>query len=166
MIEQTLVLIKPDGLLKSLTGNIITTLSETKLDIIGAKIVQVTRELAEKHYAQHKEKPFFEELVKYITGDLHGKRKVLALVYHGEDSINKVRQLAGDANPEKAHFLTIRGKYGRVLTSGIFENVVHTSANPQEAEQEIKLWFKPEELITRIYPTKEEEAKKQILFWK
>lgn len=166
MIEQTLVLIKPDGLLKSLTGNIITTLSETKLDIIGAKIVQVTRELAEKHYAQHKEKPFFEELVKYITGDLHGKRKVLALVYHGEDAINKVRQLAGDTNPEKAHFLTIRGKYGRVLTSGVFENVVHTSGNLQEAEQEIKLWFNPEELITRIYSTREEDAKKQILVWK
>jgi len=165
MIEQTLVLIKPDGLLKSLTGNIITTLSETKLDIIGAKIVQVTRELAEKHYAQHKEKPFFEELVKYITGDLHGKRKVLALIYHGEDAINKVRQLAGDANPEKAHFLTIRGKYGRVLTSGIFENVVHTSANLQEAEQEIKLWFKPEDLITRIYPTKEEKITTEKLEW-
>ncbi len=165
MIEQTLVLIKPDGLLKSLTGNIITTLSETKLDIIGAKIVQVTRDFAEKHYAQHKEKPFFEELVKYITGDLHGKRKVLALVYYGEDAISKVRQLAGDANPEKAHFLTIRGKYGRVLTSGIFENVVHTSANPQEAEQEIKLWFNPEELITRIYPTKEEKITIKKLEW-
>jgi len=165
MIEQTLVLIKPDGLLKSLTGNIITTLSETRLDIIGAKIVQVTRELAEKHYGQHKEKPFFEELVKYIMGDLHGKRKVLAMVYHGEDAITKVRQLAGDTNPEKAHFLTIRGKYGRVLTSGVFENVIHTSANPLEAEQEIKLWFQPEELIEKIYPTKAVKVEKEELIW-
>ncbi len=165
MIEQTLVLIKPDGLLKSLTGNIITTLSETKLDIVAAKVVQVTRELAEKHYSQHKDKPFFEELIKYVTGNLHGKKKVLALVYHGEDAIKKIKELAGDTNPEKAHFLTIRGKYGRVLTSGIFENVIHASANSQEAEQEIKLWFNPEELITRIYPTKEEEVEKQELIW-
>lgn len=165
MIEQTLVLIKPDGLLKSLTGNILTTLSETKLDIVGAKIVQVSDELAEKHYEQHKNKPFFEELKKYIKGELHNKRKVLALVYCGENAVQKIKELAGDTNPEKAYHLSIRGKYGRVLTSGVFENVIHASAVPKEAEQEIKLWFKPEELITRIYPTKIESLTKQELVW-
>ncbi|TSC95718.1 MAG: nucleoside-diphosphate kinase [Parcubacteria group bacterium Athens1014_10] len=166
MIEQTLVLIKPDGLLKSLTGNIITTLSETKLDIVGVKMVQVTKELAKEHYSSYKEKSFFPELVSYITGELHGKKKVLAMVYHGEDAIKKIKELVGDTNPEKAHFLSIRGKYGRVLTSGVFENAIHASAAPEEAEKEIKLWFNPSELIVNIYPTEAKELKKEELVWK
>ena len=87
-VEQTLVLIKPDGLVKSLTGNIITTLSETQLKIVGSKIVQVTRELAEEHYCHLKEESFFDELVRYIMGEYHTKR-VMALVYHGEGAIKK-----------------------------------------------------------------------------
>ena len=81
MIQQTLVLIKPDGLKRSLTGNILTRLSETKLEIAGARMVRVTKELAEKHYAHLRGKPFFEELISYIMGELHDRRKVLALVY-------------------------------------------------------------------------------------
>ncbi|MEE8179991.1 MAG: nucleoside-diphosphate kinase, partial [bacterium] len=76
MIQQTLVLIKPDGLKKSLTGNILTRLSETKMEIAAAKIVHVSRELAEEHYCHMKEKPFFKELIKYIQGELHKRRKV------------------------------------------------------------------------------------------
>ena len=79
MTNQTLILIKPDGLKKSLTGNVLTRLSETKLDIIAAKIVQVSRELAEKHYYHMKDKPFYGELIKYIMGHYH-KKKVMALV--------------------------------------------------------------------------------------
>jgi len=154
MVQQTLVLIKPDGLKKSLTGNILTRLSETKLEIAAAKVVRVTRELAEKHYEHLKEKPFFEELIKYIQGEFHGRRKVLALVYHGEDAINRVRQIAGATNPEEADPTTIRGAYGRITTSGVYENVIHASENEKEAEREIKLWFKPEEIIYHIYPTK------------
>ena len=86
--QKTLILIKPDGLTKSLTGNILTRLSETKLDIVGAKIVQVSKELAEEHYKELKDKPFFGELVHYIMGEYH-KKKVMALVYYGPEAIQK-----------------------------------------------------------------------------
>ncbi|MCM8765617.1 MAG: nucleoside-diphosphate kinase [Candidatus Omnitrophica bacterium] len=164
MVEQTLVIIKPDGLKKSLTGNILTRLSETKLEIIGAKILRVSRELAEKHYAHLKDKPFFEDLIKYIQGEFHGRRKVMALVYWGEDAIRKVREICGATNPEEADPTTIRGAYGRITTKGVYENVIHASRDNQEAEREIKLWFSPEELIVEVYPTKlvEEKVKKKV----
>lgn len=165
MKQQTLVLIKPDGLVKSLTGNILTRLSETKLEIIAAKIIRVSRELAEEHYKHLKEKPFFEEIIKYITGELHDRKKILAMVYWGEDAISKVREIAGATNPEEANPISIRGQYGRITTKGVYENVIHASTNEQEAEREIKLWFLPDEIITELYPTKtitEEKVKKRV----
>lgn len=153
MVQQTLVLIKPDGLKKSLTGNVLTRLSETKLDIVGARIVKVSRELAENHYAQLKDKPFFEDLLKYLMGEYH-KKKVMALVYWGEDAILKVRAICGATNPEEADPVSIRGAYGRITTKGVYENVIHASTNPEEAEREIKLWFQPDELIAELYPSK------------
>ncbi len=154
--EQTLVIIKPDGLKKSLTGNILTKLSESKLMIVGAKVVAVTDILAETHYAHLTEKDFFDELRRYIKGELHGKdyERVLALVYQGENAIKKVRKLAGSTNPEEAMPTSIRGAYGRITTKGLYENVIHASANIQEAEREIKLWFKPGEVVVNIYPVK------------
>ena len=163
--QQTLVVIKPDGLVKSLTGNIITDLSDTGLIIVGAKIIQVTRELAEEHYQHLREEKFFDELIKYIMGDYHVKR-VLALVYHGDNAIEKVRKVVGVTNPENAEPTTIRGKYGRVTSKGVFENVVHASENEKEAQREIKLWFRPEELTNTIYPTESREVKKLEYFWK
>jgi nucleoside-diphosphate kinase len=157
----TLVIIKPDGLKKSLTGNILTRLSETRLKIVAAKVTRVSRELAEKHYAHLRQKPFFEELVRYITGELHGDNRVLALVYWGEDAINKIHDLAGATNPEQAQPTSIRGQYGRILTSGVFENVIHTSSEPEEAEREIKLWFGPDEIVLDLYPVKEVVAQQQ-----
>lgn len=154
MNEQTLVIIKPDGLKKSLTGNILTRLSETKLDIVAAKIVRVSKELAEKHYCHLKEKSFYEELIKYIMGEYH-KRKVMAMVYYGENAISKVKEVCGSTNPEEADPVSIRGAYGRITTRGVYENAMHASMNKEEAEREIKLWFKPEEIIVDIYPTKE-----------
>jgi len=122
--QQCLVLIKPDGLIKSITGTIISALSETKLKIVGAKMVSVSRELAEAHYSELKERlvkkfgekegsDIFEDTMKYIQGKYHTDR-VFALVYEGKDAINKIRELAGDTNPEEAGFTTIRGKYGRI----------------------------------------------------
>ena len=163
--QQTLVLIKPDGIVKSLTGNIITELSDTGVIIVGAKIVQVTRELAEEHYQHLKEEKFFDELIRYIMGEYH-VRRVLALVYQGEDVIEKVRRVIGATNPEKAEPTSIRGKYGRITSAGVFENVVHASENQKEAEREIKLWFRPEELAYTIYPTESKEVKKVEYFWK
>ena len=160
MIEQTLVLIKPDGLKKSLTGNILTRLSETKLEIVATKIIRVSRALAEEHYQHMKDKPFFEDLVKYIRGELHQRRKVMAMVYWGEGAISKVRGLAGATNPEEADSVSIRGSYGRITTKGIYENVIHTSRDKEEAKREIKLWFSPDEIIVDLYPTKVIEQKK------
>lgn len=169
MLQRTLVLIKPDGLVKSLTGNIITNLSETSLIIIGAKIVQVSRELAEQHYNKLKEEKgeeIFEEVLKYIQGHYHTKR-VLALVYEGEDAISKVRKVAGATNPEKAEPTTIRGKYGRIHSkTNVFENVIHASEDEKDAEREIKLWFKPHELSSDVYPSVEKEITKKELDWK
>jgi nucleoside-diphosphate kinase len=154
-VEQTLIIIKPDGLVKSLTGNILTRLSETKLKIIGAKVLHVSDELARRHYRHLQDKPFFDELVHYIIGDVHHTPRVMALVYQGEDAIHKVREIVGDTNPEKADPVSIRGAYGRITTSGVFENVVHASSSTEDAESEIKLWFRPDEVVGDIYPTKE-----------
>jgi nucleoside-diphosphate kinase len=153
--EATLVIIKPDGLQKSLTGNILSRLSEAKLKIIGAKILKVDLELAGEHYSHLKKEAFYPDLEKYITGQLHGDNRVMALVYWGEDSIEKVRALAGATNPEEADPVSIRGAYGRILTAGLFENVIHASSSADEAEREIKLWFEPEEIVQELYPAEE-----------
>lgn len=167
MNQATLVLIKPDGLKRSLTGNILTRMSETKFEIAAAKIVRVSRALAAKHYSHLKDKPFFEELIKYLMGELHDRRKVMALVYYGENAIGRVRELAGATNPEEADSVSIRGSFGRIRTSGLFENVVHCSADEKDAESEIKLWFKPGEIVFDVYETEEivRERVKEIV-WK
>ena len=165
MTQQTLVLIKPDGLKKSLTGNVLTRLSETKLDIVAAKIVKVSRQLAEAHYVSLRGKPFYNELLKYIMGEYH-KKKVMALVYWGEDAISKVRNICGATNPEEADPVSIRGAYGRITTKGVYENVIHASTNPEEAEREIKLWFEPDEIILDLYPSKTVKETVEKRVWK
>ena len=154
-VEQTLVLIKPDGLKKSLTGNILTRLSEAKLVIVGAKVVHVSPELATNHYEHLKIEPFFDELVRYLTGELHNTRRVIAFVYYGENAISRIRELVGATNPEEANPVSIRGAYGRITTTGVFENIVHASSSIEDAEKEIKLWFSPDEIVEKLYPTKE-----------
>ena len=165
-LEQTLLLIKPDGIIKSLTGNILSRLSEAKLIIIGSKVVRVNRDLASKHYEHLIGKPFFEDLVQYFMGEIHNTKRIVAFVYQGEDAIKKIRDIVGDTNPETANPVSIRGAYGRITTSGVFENVVHASSSIEDAEKEIKLWFHPTELVEDIYPTKEvvESNKKEIIW--
>jgi nucleoside-diphosphate kinase len=166
-VENVLVLIKPDGLKKSLTGNILTKLSEAKLCIIGAKVVHVSKELAAAHYTQLKDKPFFSELIDYIQGKVHGEpyNRVLALVYQGENAIKKLRTIAGATNPEEADPVSIRGAYGRITTKGVYENVIHCSSDPSEAEREIKLWFGPDEIVGVSYPTKKVAAAGEKTIW-
>jgi nucleoside-diphosphate kinase len=174
-VQQCLIIIKPDGLIKSLTGNIITKLSEASLKIVGAKVISVSRELAEKHYADWKERKkeviakepeVFENLINYITGKYHTNR-VFALVYQGDDAINKIREICGATNPEKAHPTSIRGKYGRINSeTKVWENVVHASESEKEAEREIKLWFSPGELVETTYPTSVQKAEVERLAWK
>ena len=166
MNQATLILIKPDGLKKSLTGNILTRLSETKLEIVASKVARVSKELAEDHYRHLKDKPFFSDLINYICGELHNRRKVMALIYWGEDAIKKCRSLAGATNPEEADPTSIRGSYGRITTTGVYENVIHVSANEEDAEREIKLWFQPDEIIVDLYKVKTDLIKeKKVKVW-
>ena len=175
-IQQCLVLIKPDGLIKSLTGDIILALSQTQLKIVGAKIVSVKKELAERHYSElkgglikkfgeEKGTEVFESVLKYIQGEYHTNR-VMALVYHGEEAIQRIREIAGSTNPEEANPTTIRGKYGRIHSkTGVFENVLHASDDEDSARREIQLWFSPDELAEVIYPIKKETLKTEKVFW-
>jgi nucleoside-diphosphate kinase len=162
-IEQLLILIKPDGVMKSLTGNILTKLSESRMVIIGAKAVKVSRGLAEAHYCHLKDKPFFNELLDYIQGKIYGEPwdRVLAFVYQGEGAISSMRKIVGVTNPEEADHVSIRGSYGRITTKGVYENVVHCSSDRLEAAREIKLWFRPEEIVKEIYPVKKIVVEKE-----
>lgn len=155
-IERTLVLIKPDGMQRHLAGLSIDRLENTHLELIGAKIVTVTDKLAREHYAllegvgPFKDKQLFEHLINFIKGEYHGdpKRRVMALVYQGENAVKGIRAAVGVTNPEDASPDTIRGAFGRICRKhGYFENVVHASGNVEEAEREIKIWFRQEELL-------------------
>jgi len=149
--ENCLVLIKPDALQKGITGNILSILSQLNLKIIGIKITKVSQELAEMHYFEHKEKPFFKPLIEFLQGKNHADR-VIAVIYQGEDAINKIRSLAGDTNPEKAIPTSIRGRYGKINTqTKNMENAIHVSDSKKSAEREIKLWFNPQEITEEIY---------------
>jgi len=166
--QNTLVIVKPDGLKKSLTGNILTKLAETRLIIVAARVTSVTKDLAEQHYIHLKDKPFFPDLLNYIQGKIYGEeyQRVLAMVYRGENAIQKVRDISGATNPEEADSTSIRGAYGRITTKGVFENVIHASSSTSDAEREIKLWFKPNEIVGNIYPTKKAVIEKhEELVW-
>jgi nucleoside-diphosphate kinase len=152
MKEQILVIVKPDGMLKGHAGHVLTRFEETDLDLIGARVVKVTQELAEAHYQHLCDKPFFGELIHFLMGDMHNHRdKVLAMVFSGVDAVKKGRAIAGATNPELADPHSIRGSMGRVTTKGVFENVIHVSSDAVEGEREIKLWFTPEEIAMDLF---------------
>ena len=150
-MERTLVLIKPDAMVKCLAGNIISDLYNLNLKMIGLKLVNVQRELAEQHYFEIKEKrgkDVFNKLIKHITGELHNNENVIAIVYEGEDAIQKIRNITGKTNPEEAEPNTIRGRYGRIHSkTDCYENLIHASDSKESAEKEIKLWFDEGELV-------------------
>lgn len=150
--EATLVIIKPDAIRRGLAGRVVSRLEELHLDIIAAKAVRVSRQLAEEHYKALRGKPFFEELLDHIQGKLHQTNYVLAFVFWGDDAIARVREVAGATHPEKADPLSLRGSLGRMTTAGVMENILHASADAAEVEREIKLWFSPQELLYNPYP--------------
>ena len=138
-MQRTLVLVKPDGVQRALVGKILARFEERGMKIIGLKIVQVSRELAEKHYAVHKGKFFYEGLVSYITSS-----PVVALVLEGHEAIGAVRAMVGATRPWEAAAGTIRGDYAMM---GL-RNLIHASDAEETAKNEIALWFKPDELAT------------------
>ena len=148
-IEQTLILIKPDGARRRLTGLAIDRLDAAGLEMVGAKMIAVSEKLAREHYASLSGKPFFEGLIKYIRGEFHAVKdhRILALVYRGENAIAAVRRVAGATNPEQAEPGTLRGSFGRITTAGQFENVIHASSDPADAAREVALWFKKDEIL-------------------
>ena len=146
-IEKTLILVKPDGMKRKLSGIVVDRLDNAGFDMVAAKIVTVTEELAREHYALLKDMPFFPNLIQFIKGDFHGvsDRRVLAMVYKGENAVKGIRAVVGATNPEQAAPGTIRGSFGRI-SQGNFENVVHASGNVEEAKNEVGLWFNPSEI--------------------
>jgi len=134
-MEKSLVLIKPDGVERKLIGEIIAMYEKKGLNITALKMVQPSREIAETHYAEHRDKPFFNELVTYLT-----RGKVVAMIIEGDNAVKIVRKINGATDPAEAELGTIRGKYA--LTKA--ENIVHASDSVESAVREIKLWF-PEE---------------------
>lgn len=153
--QATLVLIKPDAIRRGLTGAVLSRLDALQLEIIGAKTVRVSRQLAEAHYQHLRDKPFFSELLDHLQGKLHDTAYVLAFVYWGPDAIARVRQVTGATHPEQADPLSIRGSMGRITASGLMENLLHASADPREAQREIRLWFRPQELLRDCLPKRQ-----------
>ena len=132
MTERTLVLIKPDAVQRLLTGRLISRFEERGLKIVGLRLVAVDRELAERHYAEHAEKPFFGELVEFITS-----APTLALALEGEGAIATVRRTMGATNPADSEPGSIRGD----LALSMPDNLVHGSDSPESAQRELELWF-------------------------
>jgi nucleoside-diphosphate kinase len=137
-VERTLVLIKPDAVARSLAGEILSRFEARGLAMRAGRLLTVDRALAEQHYAEHAEKPFFGELVEFITSG-----PTLALVLEGEGAIATVRTTMGATNPADAGPGTVRGD----LALSMPDNLVHGSDSPESAEREIGLWFTAAELV-------------------
>lgn len=132
-------MIKPDGLQRSLVGEIIQRLENKGFTLVSLKLMKVSRELAEQHYDVHRDKPFFGNLVEFITSG-----PVVASVWEGEGVVATARKIIGTTNPLNAEPGTIRGDYG----ISIGRNLIHASDAVETAQQEIKLWFREEELVS------------------
>ncbi len=177
-LEQTLVLIKPDALKNSLTGYVLSQLSEfhSGLRFAGLKIVHVSNMLADEHYFEHRGKVFFPSLLEYIMGNLHypdepEKHRVIAIVYQGADAVKKIRNIAGPTNPHVARdekpgciralgtVVPLKDAEGNVVGDRM-DNLIHASATDSEAEREIKLWFKPNDIppLIHAYQTETSDA--------
>ncbi len=146
-MEKTFVMVKPDGVQRNLIGEIISRFEKKGLKLAGMKLLAIPRVLAEEHYKEHVGKPFFEELVSFITSG-----PVVAMVLEGQEAISLARGMMGKTNPLEAAPGTIRGDYG-IFTGN---NVVHGSDSPESAQREINLFFKPEEIF---------DYKKDLNYW-
>ncbi|KAJ6240059.1 nucleoside diphosphate kinase [Anaeramoeba flamelloides] len=137
--ERTFVAIKPDGVQRKLIGEIVARFEKKGLKLVGCKLIQPSRKLAEKHYAEHKGKPFYEGLLDFITSG-----PVFAMVWEGKEVVSTSRSLIGLTDPKKSPMNTIRGDFG----IDVGRNTIHGSDSVESAQREIKLWFSKNELIT------------------
>ncbi len=138
-MERTLVLIKPDGVQRGLVGEILARFERRGLHLVGLRMLAVDRARAERHYAEHRERPFFEAVIDFISSS-----PVVAMVWEGPSVVTLVRSMMGPTNPAGAAPGTIRGDFG----VDIGQNVIHGSDSPARAEEEIGLFFSPEELVS------------------
>jgi len=137
-MERTFLMVKPDGVQRNLVGEIVARFEKKGFNLVGAKLMMVSEELANEHYGEHKERPFFGELVDFITSG-----PVFAMVWEGEGVIAKARLMMGETNPEESAPGTIRGDYA----VNVGQNIIHGSDSPESATREIGLFFKEEELV-------------------
>jgi nucleoside-diphosphate kinase len=138
-MEKTFLMVKPDGVQRNLIGEIVSRFEKKGFQLVGAKLMNVSRELAEKHYAEHKERPFFGELVDFITSG-----PVFAMVWQGSNVIATARAMMGKTNPADAAPGTIRGDFA----TSVGMNIIHGSDSPESAEREIALWFNEGEVLS------------------
>jgi len=137
-MERTLILIKPDGVQRGLMGEVIGRFERRGLKLAGMKFIQMSRDLAERHYAVHKGRPFYADLVNYITSG-----PVVAMAWEGKDAIKAARNTIGATNPAEANAGTIRGDMGMEIG----RNLVHGSDSPENGVKEVNLFFSEEELV-------------------
>jgi nucleoside-diphosphate kinase len=138
-LERTFIAIKPDGVQRKLIGEVIRRFEAKGFTLVGLKLMKVSQELAEEHYSVHKERPFFNGLIQFITSG-----PLVAMVWEGEGVVASARKIIGATNPLAAEPGTIRGDFG--ITVG--RNLIHGSDAIETADREIKLWFKDEELVS------------------
>ena len=143
MMERSFVMLKPDAVLRRLIGTVLTRFEERGLKIVAAKMMSISEDLAKEHYGEHKEKPFFNDLVSYITS-----APVLAMVIEGDECISLIRKMVGATNPKEADLGTIRGDYA--LETG--RNIIHASDSPASAKREIALFFEDSEINEYTLP--------------
>ncbi len=138
-MEKTFLMVKPDGVQRNLIGEIVGRFERKGFQLVGAKLMLISNELAEQHYGEHKERPFFGELVDFITSG-----PVFAMVWEGENVIAAARQMMGATNPKDSQPGTIRGDFAVFVG----KNIIHGSDSAASAEREIALFFKEEELLS------------------
>lgn len=143
MSERSFVMIKPDAVLRRLMGPVLTRFEERGLKIVACKMMEISRDLAREHYGEHSEKPFFNDLVTYITS-----APVLAMVIEGDGCISLIRKMVGATDPKEADLGTIRGDYA--LQTG--RNIIHASDSTQSAKREIELFFDESEICRYTLP--------------
>ncbi|WP_153732218.1 nucleoside-diphosphate kinase [Sporosarcina obsidiansis] len=138
-MERTFLMVKPDGVQRNLIGEIVGRFEDKGYQLVGGKLMNISQELAEQHYGEHKERPFFGELVDFITSG-----PVFAMVWEGENVISTARLMMGATNPKESAPGTIRGDFAVTVS----KNIIHGSDSPESASREINLFFKEEELVT------------------
>lgn len=137
-MERTFLMVKPDGVQRNLVGEVFARFEKKGFKLVGGKLMLITRELAEQHYGEHKERPFFGDLVNFITS-----APVFAMVWEGEGVIATARKMMGATNPQDAEPGTIRGDFAVQVS----QNIIHGSDSPESAEREIGLFFNQDELV-------------------